>query len=342
MPEHRDSEIHDWYSLAQALREARYGLTIEEIMRTSGASRSTANRWLERAEERLIKDYQLEKTTRNGRVHYRLVPDRALQRRQFESDPLFRLRNSNLIDLAVAIDLLRSWNMGPKADRLEDLKQVLESMMRRDDAALYRAALQKVSRGVAVALPPATPLELDDRVAQTINDAYLREEAVRVTYRGNNVYDVHPLGYVYGPGTHYLIVAGVPSGSIFRLRLDRITNAMPLGKLDGRPESFDIHEHVDSAFAGLFDGDQFDVVLRFSGEAVEEAKHHRFHPNQDIEEDGNGGLIVKFSASGDLAICHHVFTWGSSVEILQPASLRDRYADLLRRALEPYGTGEEL
>jgi predicted DNA-binding transcriptional regulator YafY len=33
-------------------------------------------------------------------------------------------------------------------------------------------------------------------------------------------------------------------------------------------------------------------------------------------------------------MCWHVFTWGTSIEILEPAKLRERMTTLLRAALE--------
>ena len=43
--------------------------------------------------------------------------------------------------------------------------------------------------------------------------------------------------------------------------------------------------------------------------------------------------MVRFRAGGAQEMAWHIFTWGPSVEILEPASLRERMVALLRAAL---------
>ena len=54
-----------------------------------------------------------------------------------------------------------------------------------------------------------------------------------------------------------------------------------------------------------------------------------FHPSQKIEIQDDGSSIVTFKAGGKLEMCWHLFTWGDSVEILEPQELKDMYKDLL-------------
>ena len=65
------------------------------------------------------------------------------------------------------------------------------------------------------------------------------------------------------------------------------------------------------------------MVWRFSPDAADHAKRFVFHPTQTVEEEKDGSLLLKFRASGHIEMCWHLYTWGKSVEVLQPAALRE-------------------
>jgi len=87
---------------------------------------------------------------------------------------------------------------------------------------------------------------------------------------------------------------------------------------------FDILRHAERGF-GSFENvlEEADVVWRFSPQAAPHARRFVFHPTQVVEEEPDGSLLVRFRASGHLEMCWHLYSWGTSVEVLQPAALRD-------------------
>ena len=66
------------------------------------------------------------------------------------------------------------------------------------------------------------------------------------------------------------------------------------------------------------------MVLHFDSDAAQDAKAFQFHPSQTMNEGGDGSLTVRFRAGGIEEICWHLVTWGESVTILEPSSLRQR------------------
>jgi predicted DNA-binding transcriptional regulator YafY len=68
------------------------------------------------------------------------------------------------------------------------------------------------------------------------------------------------------------------------------------------------------------------TVLRFSGLDAARARpifgsNWRFHAGQVLEE-GEGGTLVRFRASGLRELADHLFTWGGEVRIREPEALR--------------------
>ena len=80
-----------------------------------------------------------------------------------------------------------------------------------------------------------------------------------------------------------------------------------------------------------------DVVLHFAPRRAEDVLGHFFHATESKTEQSDGGVIVRFTASGQWEICWHLFTWGSDVEILAPDCLRETYLQLLAKAAAPLG-----
>jgi predicted DNA-binding transcriptional regulator YafY len=91
-----------------------------------------------------------------------------------------------------------------------------------------------------------------------------------------------------------------------------------------RDPSFDLKAFADRAFGVFQNEEEFgEVVWRFLPEAAAHARGFEFHRSQQMEEQADGSLIVRFSASGHLEMCWHLYVWGGQVEVLAPECLRD-------------------
>ena len=66
-----------------------------------------------------------------------------------------------------------------------------------------------------------------------------------------------------------------------------------------------------------------EVVWRFAPRAAEHARGFEFHPEQVMEDQPDGSLVVRFHAAGWLEMCWHLYQWGDAVEVLEPAGLRN-------------------
>ena len=90
-----------------------------------------------------------------------------------------------------------------------------------------------------------------------------------------------------------------------------------------RPANFDLQTFANRAF-GVYqnDAEYGAVAWRFLPEAAEQARLYQFHPDQVLEEEPDGSLVVRFRASGQLEMCWHLYAWGDKVEVLEPESLK--------------------
>ena len=74
-------------------------------------------------------------------------------------------------------------------------------------------------------------------------------------------------------------------------------------------------------------------MLHVLPSGMEDFKNYRFHSSQTVEEHPEGGVIVRFRASGMLELAWHLFSWGNKIEIVEPVSLRQQLTTELRVAL---------
>ena len=79
-----------------------------------------------------------------------------------------------------------------------------------------------------------------------------------------------------------------------------------------------------------------DVVVRFSPAVAKRAAETRWHPSQEIEEQGDGSLLWRGRVAGLREIRIWILGWGADVEVLEPArAARDGHhrVEPSRRAL---------
>ena len=153
---------------------------------------------------------------------------------------------------------------------------------------------------------------------------------------------VQPYGFLYGT-RHYLVAwSEVDRARDFRkFALSNIERVELLTQTFTRKRGFSIQKYAEGSF-GVFQEEPVDVVWKFSPKAAPDATEFLFHPNQVLEPQSDGSLIVRFRAGGLLEMSWHLFTWGDEVEIIKPrrlASLLDDHcqAQLRRRGRDGRG-----
>jgi predicted DNA-binding transcriptional regulator YafY len=56
-----------------------------------------------------------------------------------------------------------------------------------------------------------------------------------------------------------------------------------------------------------------------------------------MTREADGSLLVRFRAGGAVEMCWHFFTWGETLTIVTPKSLRDQMANMAREAARHHG-----
>src|SRR5690606_4870496 len=118
--------------------------------------------------------------------------------------------------------------------------------------------------------------------------------------------------------------------------LDRMSAVKAEPGVATPPADFDLQVFAGQSF-GIYQDAIEDVLLRITPEGAVEARGWRWHPTQTVEDQADGGVTVRFRASGMRELAWHLFSWGEQVQIVAPERLKTVMAEELtaaQRALE--------
>jgi predicted DNA-binding transcriptional regulator YafY len=150
---------------------------------------------------------------------------------------------------------------------------------------------------------------------------------------------------VFYQSSLYIIAAAseVPADQerIRHLKLDRFVKATALDRWFELPADFDIDEYLAQG-VGIFSGSGAaggkaqDFRIRISPRAARWLTEDPWHPNQQIQPQRDGSLLLTVTAAHELEIIPRVLALGSEAELLAPASCRAALAATVRQLAERY------
>jgi predicted DNA-binding transcriptional regulator YafY len=320
----RHEKVAKILMLARALASSAEGMTLDDMARFLGESRSSADR-----SRRIIGDVfpALEEIPEHPQKRFRIPKG---------LDGFFQAPNAEeLACLGIVIETMKRKGANDRAGMLAELDRKIRAAMRlakrvqteTDVEVLMRAELIAVQAGPRATEHPA--------MLSAIREGLLGMQILRFTYNGGSTpgaeRSVIPLGVLFGR-CNYLIGAEAGTTKPKSWRLDRIENLQVLNTPGIPPADFSLADFANDLF-GFFDEKPEDVILHVLPGGMDDLKNFRFHSSQTVEALPSGGALVRFRASGMQELVWHLFSWGSKVEIIEPVSLRQLMTSDLTAAL---------
>lgn len=299
--------------LARRMAASAEGLTLDEMAREMAVGRRTAERMRDAV---LMLFPSAEEVADPPTKRWRIRGGLSA----FEQAPTA----TELLELSKAAQGLRTAGEPGRAAALEGLERKLKSAMR--STALNRMApdLEALVRAETIAVQAGPRPSADEAMLATIRGAVLAQSPLGFTYSRPGAEarrrSVAPCGVMFGRA-NYLVAADRDSGRVQTFRLDRMSAVEASAGFAPPPPGFDLSAFASQSF-GIYQDEIEDVALRVSPEGAQEARGWRWHPTQTLEEQADGGVIVRFRASGMRELAWHLFTWGDRVTILGPQRLK--------------------
>ena len=318
--------------LARLLASTSEGLTLDEMADRLGVGRRTAERMRD-----AVRDVfpQLEEVddlpTRRFRIPAGL-------------DGLFQAPTAEeLAALKASADAFAQQGSQVRAAALRSLEQKVLSATRAAARRRLAPDLEALLQAETIAVQAGPRPFEDETVLAKVREALLSMQRLSFRYEGGSTpgrgRKVTPFGVLFGR-SNYLVAAEDEATGPRNWRLDRIHDIAVTDTAAAKPETFSLQAYADESF-GIYQDDTEDVVLRITPEGAEDALRWRFHARQSVEPQADGGVIVRFRASGMRELAWHLFTWGDKLRIVAPQALKDMMIQELAAALRAHTSGTD-
>ena len=304
--------------LALEMQAARSGWSLQDIQERFGVGRRTAMRMRD-AIMRIFP--QADEVIVDGRTKRWRIPAGTLNK-------LVDFSADELADLETAVRILQRDNMEDQARSLENLLAKLKAGMKPEVSRRVEPDLEALLEAEKLAMRAGPRPKNRTFVLEELRDAIKGCRVVTIKYRTRwsgkvGQRRVHPYGFLYGH-RHYLVAYNLRRGEE-GFRMFSLPNIHKVELTDDyfeRDQNFDLSQFARASF-GVFHDEPVDVVWKFSARATPDAKDFIFHPDQKLEPQSDGSLIVRFRTGGQLEMCWHLYSWGEDVEVLAPKSLAE-------------------
>ena len=292
------------------------GVSIDMIQSEFEVSRRTAERMRDAA-LRLL-PYTAERVDEDGFKFWRATD---------LPKGLVTISTEELSALSSGAEMMQQANRPDAAKYLTGLAEKLLAQQSRQRQFSLEPDLELLMQSEGIALRPGPKLSISSEYVETIREAILGFRKLEVTYTRRGDQDgrqvtLEPYGILYGQRP-YLVAKQAGKPDVRHYRLQGLANVAVTNEGFIRDEDFDLRTHARRLF-GVFNEKPFDVVWRFNPNAAQDAAEYQFHPDQSLEFEQDGSLVVRFYAAGALEMAWHLLTWGGAVEVVQPVDFWER------------------
>lgn len=316
-----------------ALQASTMGMTIEQVQDRFGIGRRTAERRLAALQDLFVDDLVGELDPNgSGRKRWRLLGQGA--------DRLISLQPDEIAALETALELIARDGRPDQAGLLRGLMEKVRALTPAWQRGRIETDLGALLEAEGLAMRPGPRPRIPREHVSILREAVLACRTVRLDYQArisgeHSTRDLHPYGFLFG-SRHYLLARDPARGPAMRMfSLSEIQRVQLLDEYFERDEDFDLRAWAAQSF-GVWQGDSFDVVWRVSPGAAAQAREYQFHPSQQLEDQTDGSLLVRFRASGLWEMACHVFEWRGELQVLEPPELRQTLVEFLEAVLEAH------
>lgn len=237
------------------------------------------------------------------------------------------IRDSELAALELAIRRAEREGLVTEVRALSGLRDRLLAAMPAPHARRAEADAEAVLEAHGFASRPGPKVRILPDLMGVIGAALKGPHVLTVVYAGGRDPErarrLEPHALLLGTRRYLVAREAGCNGRMQHYRLDRISSARLEADSFTRDPDFDLATHAARAFGSFHSDTEYgEVCWRFSPAAAATAREFLFHPMQEMTEEEDGSLSVRFAASGHLEMAWHLYMWGDTVDVLAPEPLR--------------------
>lgn len=308
------------------LLEARYGATVDELAEECGVTRRTIYRDLQAIEDA---GYPLvSEPAGDGRTLHRFISS-------FSRIPPVAFSLEELMTLYFCRGQLSFLQGTPFQEDLDAIFGRIRSVLPPRSVA----HLERIASAAAPKFLGVRDYAEKKELLKQLRKALLHQYRCRLEYtpphREMVEYLFDPYTLLFHKDSLYL---GGYAHNRSALRLFLVDRVASVELLDDRfevPEDYRVEQLTGESF-GLIDEGAFDIRVRFSSQVAHLVRERTWHPSQRLQLAADGSVEMQLRASGETELLSWLYSYLPHVEVLEPASLRQRFAEGLQVALQKH------
>jgi len=252
----------------------------------------------------------------------------------YEIPPIW-FREDDLIAIILAIKLASTI---PEKNLKHALLQVVETII--DSNSSRKININELMDKVSV--KNIEYYKIDGTVFQQVLASLYNQKPIEITYYSPHkkeeteriIMPVHLLCYM---GRWHLIAycslkKGLRNFAVSRIKDLKDTDV----KIELPHDIPDIKAYINKAFGLLSNDNKIEVCLKFSEDVADWIKEQVWHDAQEIIENDDGSLCLKFPASDFRELKGEILKYGSSVKVIYPEELKNAVKEEIKKMQKNY------
>lgn len=304
----------DLFDLVMELQVRSEGITLQEIQNKYNISRRTAERMM-----KALKDYfyHIEEVDSGERIKRWHLP-------QYSLKGLISFSPEELAVFKNAIDLLKKYSTAENAKTMELVELKIRNLIKPEHRNRITVDADELTQTEGLVCYPGPKITIAPEILDKIRQAILSCHQIKMKYRYKNKTETTettliPYGFLYGQRDHFLVARHTDANDDGKPRTYSLPNILSVEILPDtfNIDGFSLNEYAAESF-GSWHEPPVDVEWLFSKNVADEVKHFVFHPKQEMTENADGSITVKFRAGGLKEMDWFLYTWGNDVKVIKP------------------------
>ena len=174
-----------------------------------------------------------------------------------------------------------------------------------------------------------------------LSSGVLRQQEVEFRYRkpGATKADlrrVQPYHLSHRENLWYLIAMDTERSALRTFALTRMSEVKVQARKFVRPDDFSPERFFATALGVVPGTENHTVIIRFAAGVADRVRERVWHESQEVKDLPDGGLELTLRLGALQEAERWVLGWGAVAEVLAPAELRDRMAEISRELVRTY------
>jgi len=237
--------------------------------------------------------------------------------------PTMKLTEADILSLLVIDRALSSYRNSPFYERLQNIFDSLQRYLPDKVSINSKELLSNFS------VIPEPVTGINSEIWSSVQAGMEKSCCLEIKYQSPGhkkavIRKIDPLHLIGQKGEWYLLSRSHRDNKIRVYALSRMKSCKMQKDKFTYPENFFPENYIDPSFGVFATEEKVKIAIKFFPSIASVIKERAWHPNQKIEEQEDGSIILRYISNQQSQTLYWISKWGPEAEILEPEELRQK------------------